>query len=93
MRSYQRIVFVFSLLIIYNCSKDKSDAIDTPLVNPAAEGMYFPPIDGSSWEAVSPSELNWNEAEVQELKVYLEEKNTKGFMILKNGRRGYGRLL
>lgn len=49
-------------------------------------GMYFPPIDQDEWVTQSPESLDWDQSELNDLLVYLEEKNTKGFIILKDGR-------
>ena len=47
---------------------------------------YFPPIAGNEWETTDPSELNWCQENIDTLLSYLEEKNSKAFMILKDGR-------
>jgi CubicO group peptidase (beta-lactamase class C family) len=47
---------------------------------------YFPPIAGNEWETTDPSELNWCPEKIDSLLNYLEEKNTKAFMVLKDGR-------
>ena len=47
--------------------------------------MYYPPA-GSTWETKSITSLGWNTAAVQQLKDYLQLKNSKSFMILVNGR-------
>ncbi len=51
-----------------------------------ATGMYFPPVSGSTWETSPPAALGWNETELNNLYTFLEQKNTKAFIILKNGR-------
>ncbi|MBL7722915.1 MAG: serine hydrolase [Chitinophagaceae bacterium] len=48
--------------------------------------MYYPPNGSSTWETKSVSSLGWNTAAVQPLKDYLQQKNTRSFMILVNGR-------
>ncbi len=48
--------------------------------------LYFPPLTGNSWEITSISDLGWNQNEVQPLLNYLEETNTKSFIMLYNGR-------
>jgi len=48
--------------------------------------IYFPPIASNTWETTSISEIGWNENKLQELLQFLEEKNTKGFIMLYNGR-------
>lgn len=47
---------------------------------------YFPPIEGNDWETMEPSELNWCQENIDTLLSYLEEKNSKAFIILKDGR-------
>lgn len=64
---------------IFSCAKSDNSSSVT-------KTLYFPPISGSTWETISASELNWNEKEIQPLLSYLEEKNTKSFIILYNGR-------
>jgi CubicO group peptidase (beta-lactamase class C family) len=48
--------------------------------------VYFPPIGGTTWETVTPASLGWNETELNNLYTYLQQKNTKAFIILKNGK-------
>jgi len=54
--------------------------------NPNAQIAYFPPLDSDTWETVSMDQLEWNSSKVSELFRFLEEKNTKGFIILYKGR-------
>lgn len=71
-------LLVFASLLMLNCSSDADNS---------TEQMYFPPNDGSnSWETKSITDLGWNQSAVQPLLDYLEEKNTKSFIILVNGR-------
>lgn len=58
---------------------------DEVLSNPNTS-VYFPPIKGNTWETISVEELGWNEDQVIPLLNFLEEKNTKGFIILYNGK-------
>lgn len=74
--------YLFSLtvlLTLFSCQKDTDPA-------PAPETMYYPPTGSSTWETKSISSLGWNSAAVQPLKDYLQQKNTRSFMILVNGR-------
>ena len=48
--------------------------------------LYFPATDNEAWETVSIDELEWDRNALDELELFLEESNTKGFIILKNGR-------
>ena len=70
----------FCLLGLSGCSQDESTNKAT------TESMYFPPLSGSTWESKSVSSLGWNQSAVQPLKDYLNEKHSKSFIILVNGR-------
>lgn len=73
----------FFFLLVIGCSNDSESDINEP---PAPTGMYFPSLQGNTWETVTTAQLNWNTENEQELTDYLEATNTKGFIILKNGR-------
>ena len=51
-----------------------------------SEAIYFPPLTGTTWETTSIASLGWNQAAVQPLLDYLEQKNSKSFIILVNGK-------
>ena len=51
-----------------------------------AQNTYFPPLNGEEWESISPDELGWCTNEVDSLVQFLEDNNTKAFLILKEGR-------
>ena len=72
---------LFILISLISCSKDDSPAPPDP-----ETGLYFPPVSGTNWETVSPSELGWDEIAIEPLRDYLSEKNTKAFIILVDGR-------
>lgn len=48
--------------------------------------LYFPPNSGSTWETTDPATLGWCADSIQVLYDYLESKDTKAFIVLKNGR-------
>lgn len=78
---------ILSVLIlavsIMSCSTDSETNEDsTPDLTPT----YFPPIGSDDWETISAAELNWNADAVQPLLDYIKSKDTKAFLILKNGR-------
>lgn len=73
-------ILLFVLLSLISCTKDNHPA-PTPDTS-----MFFPANSGSDWETISPAELGWNTAAMEDLKTFLAEKNTKSFMILVNGR-------
>lgn len=79
---------LFSFLIIsllLGCTSDNPGDSNDPMDNPPGD-LYFPPIEGTNWETVDTSGLDWNNAALQDLYNYLEDKNTKGFMILQDGK-------
>ena len=47
---------------------------------------YFPPIDSDEWETASPESLGWCTDEIPALLNYLDENDTKGFIVLKEGK-------
>jgi hypothetical protein len=73
------ITFLFQL----GCSSDTPEPTITPT---PTENLYFPPLTGDVWETQTISSLGWNQTAVQPLLDYIEAKNTKGFIILVNGK-------
>lgn len=53
--------------------------------NPSAS-LYFPPLAGDTWETKTPTELSWNQSQIQPLLDFLEEKHAKGFIVLVDGK-------
>ena len=51
-----------------------------------AQSLYFPPISGNSWDTLSPSSLGWCQPELDSLIDYLEDRDTRAFMLLKDGK-------
>ncbi len=51
----------------------------------AAQTSYFPPLTGN-WETISPSSLGWCNENIDSLYNYLNQKNTKAFIVLKDGK-------
>ncbi|WP_070137150.1 serine hydrolase [Crocinitomix algicola] len=51
-----------------------------------SQSYYFPPIDSEEWETITPSDLGWCTEGFEPLRDYLQEKNTKAFLILKDGK-------
>lgn len=52
----------------------------------SSQNLYFPPISGQAWEEITPQSLNWNVGEIDSLLTYLDENNTKAFIVLKDGK-------
>lgn len=68
----------FPILVLIACTEDSQPDSDA--------AAYFPPLTGMEWEKTNPSSLSWNDSQIPALLDFLEEKNTKSFMILVNGR-------
>jgi len=84
------LIYLFSIFIFLGCSKDQEQPEvvieEEVIVDPLPEDMYFPPVQGNTWETISLGQLQWNESKAAELNSYLESKGTKSFIILYNGR-------
>ena len=75
----------FAVLIVSFLTNCSSDTVpETPSI--PTENLYFPPLTGTTWETKSIADLGWKQTAVQPLLDYLELKNSKGFIILVNGK-------
>lgn len=79
--------FLFCIALVFNCSSDDSTSEIPMDGTPDPDVTYFPPLDGSStWDTKTLTELEWNASQLQPLLDFLEEKNTKSFMVLHKGK-------
>lgn len=78
--------FCLLLLVLFSATSCSTSDSETPMENPNNDAMYFPQNNSDAWETKTMASLEWNEGAVQPLLDFLEEKNTKSFMILVNGR-------
>lgn len=70
------------VLVLFSCDKD-----DNHIMNPPEESsLYFPPLNSDMWESISPNELGWNTSELNGLLTFLENNNTRAFIVLKDGK-------
>jgi CubicO group peptidase (beta-lactamase class C family) len=51
-----------------------------------AQNLYFPPLTGNVWQTQSPQSLGWKDSEIPILYDFLEQTNTKAFIVLKDGK-------
>jgi CubicO group peptidase (beta-lactamase class C family) len=79
---YLKILLLLAMPFI--ACKKNTDTTTPPPTTP--EAMYFPNNTDNIWQTKTMASLGWNESNVQALKDYLVQKNTKSFMILVNGR-------
>lgn len=73
---------VFIILLFFGCSNNQN--LDKPQI--ILDNIYFPPLSSDIWETESIANLGWNESQLEPLINFLEEKNTKSFIILYNGK-------
>jgi CubicO group peptidase (beta-lactamase class C family) len=74
-------------MFFLNCSSEDVDEVtqeETPVA--VDDSLYFPPLNAGTWETTSVETLNWNADQLAPLLSYLQEKNTKSFMILHKGK-------
>ncbi len=80
MRSFHLTLFLS--ILFFSCKK-KSEPVDPPAQDSAT---YFPPAGNTEWQTSSATSLGWNETELNNVYTYLQQKGTKAFIILKNGK-------
>ena len=61
-------------------TEENEESSDSP------EGLYFPPSQSPEWETLSPAILGWDSSGEQALEEYLLSKETKAFIVLKDGK-------
>ena len=83
-------IFFLSFICIFfllGCTSEGINAGDKPKIDePEISNLYFPPSQSATWESTTIGELEWNNDSEQPLRDFLEEKNTKAFIILKDGK-------
>jgi CubicO group peptidase (beta-lactamase class C family) len=52
-----------------------------------AQSLYFPPLTGNTWDSILPSNIGYCQPRIDSLYNYLQSKDTKSFLILKDGKR------
>ena len=75
-------LLLVTIIPLLSCSSDDSTEEVVPIPNTS----YFPPLNSDTWETTSISDLGWNVNELQPLLNFLEDKNTKSFIILQDGK-------
>ncbi|MBS1747368.1 MAG: serine hydrolase [Bacteroidetes bacterium] len=85
-RNHTTLCCLLSVIIFFlvACSGNKNASTPLP---PSSYSLYFPPIDGSNtWATIQPDSLGWDMPALNNLYDYLQSKDTKAFIILKNGK-------
>jgi CubicO group peptidase (beta-lactamase class C family) len=74
---------MIALMIALLACQPKESNEPTPTNTPS---LYFPPLNSEVWETSSPQALGWNTATLNDLYTFLEQKNTRAFLVLKDGK-------
>jgi CubicO group peptidase (beta-lactamase class C family) len=74
---------VISASFLMACQKDTPAQTPTP----STPSLYFPAANASAvWETSTPAQLGWNESKIPALLTFLEQSNTRAFLVLKDGK-------
>lgn len=76
---YKFLLYPMMVLTIMSCAKN------TPEPEPGPNDPYFPPTSGT-WKTISPDSLGWSSSAINDLYTYLGTKNTKAFLIIRDGK-------
>jgi CubicO group peptidase (beta-lactamase class C family) len=71
------ILFILSLFL-FSASCDKNP-------EPGKAELYFPPVSGT-WESITPETAGWNTSQLEALYKFLEDNNSRAFIVLKDGK-------
>lgn len=52
----------------------------------AGQTIYFPPVNSNTWDTIAPTQLGFCETRLDSLKDFLESKDTKAFLLAKDGK-------
>lgn len=75
---------VILLALLFAGCKKETNNDNTPA--PPAEALYFPPVGSTEWQTTTPESLGWNTANLAPLYDYLQQQDTRAFLVLKNGK-------
>lgn len=80
-----RILFLAIVFFNFIGCKNESDLL---IPNPTTTNgeLYFPPLTSEEWETTNPTSLNWNMENLANLNTFLQQENTKSFMVLVDGK-------
>ncbi|WP_299888429.1 serine hydrolase [uncultured Lacinutrix sp.] len=78
-----KVLFIIVISFI-SCASNEPITQDEEFIE--NESLYFPPIGSNIWETTSPESLGWDTSNLQSLIDFVEEKNSKSFIILHKGK-------
>ncbi len=70
--------FLLGLLLVMACKKTE--------ISPDSNSLYFPPLNSQTWEKITPEQVGWNTAQIPQLLTFLEQSQTRAFLVLKDGK-------
>jgi CubicO group peptidase (beta-lactamase class C family) len=73
------------LISLFTTSCKKNEAV-SPSSDANNSGLYFPPTNSDTWATTTPQALGWNTDNINDLYTFLEQKNTRAFLVLKDGK-------
>jgi len=76
---------IIALFFCFGCSSNEPVSESNPDQSDKND-LFFPPLNSNSWETKTISELGWSENNLQPLLDFLEDNNTKSFIILHDGK-------
>ncbi|HEV7332286.1 MAG TPA: serine hydrolase [Flavisolibacter sp.] len=76
------LLLITGFLLLSSCKKDPSSEQNIS----SAGSIYFPPIGNTIWATTSPESLGWNTGNLPALYSFLEDEQTKAFLVLKDGK-------
>lgn len=76
-------ILLLASVIFFSCDRN-NDPDGEP--SEVVDEIYFPPTNGDEWETQEMDSLGWNSENVDELYDFLEENNTRAFIVLKDGK-------
>ena len=79
MKPFKNLFLLLIIPLFMGCVKDQNPPV-------SSGGMYYPPMAHGTWNKTNPGSLKWNTGKLNNLNTYLKNKNTKGFIMLKDGK-------
>lgn len=79
-----RTLFNFSALLFLAIGLITCDNADDP--SQQIPKSYFPPATSAEWEKIEPSALGWDESSLADLRSFLQQNNSRAFILLKDGK-------
>ena len=78
------LILLSCFALLFACKKNNYTFI-TPKTG-SSTSIYFPPLTGTDWQTETAASLGWDTTQLNALYPYLQSKDTKAFIILKNGK-------